>query len=71
MSSSGYKCGCTVVRREESIDTPHLWTRENLFRGLHESLARIRIDYVDVMQLHKPQRRAPLPPVLDNPVTIG
>jgi aryl-alcohol dehydrogenase-like predicted oxidoreductase len=49
------KCGCTVVRRDESTDdTPHVWTRENLFRGLHESLARMRIDYVDLMQLHNP-----------------
>ena len=49
------KCGCTVVRRDETTDdTPHVWTRENLFRGLHESLARMRIDYVDVMQLHNP-----------------
>ena len=32
------KCGCTVVRRDESTDdTPHVWTRENLFRCLHES----------------------------------
>jgi aryl-alcohol dehydrogenase-like predicted oxidoreductase len=64
------KCGCTIVRRYESTDdTPHVWTKENLFRGLHESLARMRIDYVDVMQLHKPQRRAPHRPVLDNPET--
>jgi aryl-alcohol dehydrogenase-like predicted oxidoreductase len=49
------KCGCTVVRRDESTDdTPHVWTKENLFRGLHESLARMRTDYVDVMQLHNP-----------------
>jgi aryl-alcohol dehydrogenase-like predicted oxidoreductase len=35
------KCGCTVARRNESTDdTPHVWTKENLFRGLHESLAR-------------------------------
>jgi aryl-alcohol dehydrogenase-like predicted oxidoreductase len=33
------------------------------------ALARMRIDYVDVMQLHKPQRRAPHRPVLDNPET--
>lgn len=47
------KCGCTVVRRDEHTDdTPHIWTRENLFRGLHESLARMKTDYVDVMQLH-------------------
>ena len=49
------KCGCTVVRKDENTDdTPHVWTRENLFRGLHESLARMRTDYVDVMQLHNP-----------------
>jgi len=47
------KCGCTVVRRDEHTDdTPHIWTRENLFRGLHESLARMKTDYIDVMQLH-------------------
>ncbi|MBV9471291.1 MAG: aldo/keto reductase [Abitibacteriaceae bacterium] len=49
------KCGCTVVRRDENTDdTPHVWTRENLFRGLNESLARMKTDYVDVMQLHNP-----------------
>ena len=49
------KCGCTVVRKDEHTDdTPHVWTRENLFRGLHESLARMKTDYVDVMQLHNP-----------------
>jgi aryl-alcohol dehydrogenase-like predicted oxidoreductase len=49
------KCGCTVVRRDEHTDdTPHVWTRENLFRGLHESLERMKTDYVDVMQLHNP-----------------
>ena len=49
------KCGCTVVRKDEHTDdTPHVWTRENLFRGLHESLERMKTDYVDVMQLHNP-----------------
>src|SRR5215208_3281028 len=49
------KCGCTVVRRDQSTDdTPHVWTKENLFRGLHESLTRMGMDYVDVMQLHNP-----------------
>ncbi|RYG34425.1 aldo/keto reductase [bacterium] len=49
------KCGCTVVHRDEDTDdTPHVWTRENLFRGLHESLERMKTDYVDVMQLHNP-----------------
>jgi len=49
------KCGCTVVHKDENTDdTPHVWTRENLFRGLHESLARMKTDYVDIMQLHNP-----------------
>jgi len=49
------KCGCTVVRRDDSTDdTPHVWTRDNCFRGLHESLARMKTDYVDIMQLHNP-----------------
>src|SRR5215210_9449555 len=33
------KCGCKVTYKDENTDeTPHEWTRENLFRGLHESL---------------------------------
>jgi aryl-alcohol dehydrogenase-like predicted oxidoreductase len=49
------KCGCTVVHRDANTDdTPHVWTRENLFRGLHESLERMKTDHVDVMQLHNP-----------------
>ncbi|HEY6684379.1 MAG TPA: hypothetical protein VI030_15455 [Propionibacteriaceae bacterium] len=70
MSSSWRQSAAARSARDESTDeTPPVWTRENLFRGLDESLARMRIDYVDVMQLHKPQRRALSPPVLDNPVT--
>src|SRR3954463_14742792 len=47
------KCGCTVVHKDaDTDDTPHVWTRENLFRGLHESLQRMKTDYVDLMQLH-------------------
>jgi aryl-alcohol dehydrogenase-like predicted oxidoreductase len=49
------KCGCTVVRQDDQTDeTPHVWTRENLFRGLHESLERMRTDHVDLIQLHNP-----------------
>jgi aryl-alcohol dehydrogenase-like predicted oxidoreductase len=49
------KCGCSVVRRDENTDdTPHVWTRENLLRGLHESLQRMKTEYIDIMQLHNP-----------------
>lgn len=44
------KCGCTP----EGSEWRHIWTRENLFRGLHESLERLRVDSVDIMQLHNP-----------------
>ena len=39
------KCGC-------GPGGGHVWTRENAFRGLEESLRRLKTDYVDVMQLH-------------------
>ncbi|WP_245558814.1 aldo/keto reductase [Aestuariimicrobium kwangyangense] len=49
------KCGCTVVHKDETTDdTPHVWTKDNLFRGLHESLERMKTDHVDLMQLHNP-----------------
>jgi aryl-alcohol dehydrogenase-like predicted oxidoreductase len=49
------KCGCTVVRRDENTDdTPHVWTRDNLFRGLNESLQRMKTEAIDIMQLHNP-----------------
>jgi aryl-alcohol dehydrogenase-like predicted oxidoreductase len=49
------KCGCSVVRRDDTTDdTPHVWTRENLFRGLHESLQRLKTETIDIMQLHNP-----------------
>jgi aryl-alcohol dehydrogenase-like predicted oxidoreductase len=49
------KCGCTVVRKDENTDeTPHVWTRDNLLRGIDESLARLRRNFVDLLQLHNP-----------------
>ncbi len=49
------KCGCKVTYHDEKTDdTLHVWNRENLMRGLHESLERMKTDYVDIMQLHNP-----------------
>jgi len=49
------KCGCNVTPRDaDTDDTPHVWTRENLFRGLNESLARMKTTTIDIMQLHNP-----------------
>ncbi len=38
------KCGCSP--------RGHVWTRDNLFRGVHESLERLRTKRIDIMQLH-------------------
>ncbi len=40
------KCGCHP--------DGHIWTKENLFRGLQESLQRLRTDYIDLIQPHNP-----------------
>ena len=49
------KCGCLVRKKDDGMfETPHVWTKENLFRGLHESLQRLKTDAIDVMQLHNP-----------------
>ena len=47
------KCGCTDTRPTAN-NSDHVWTRANLLRGLEGSLARLRRDRVDVMQLHNP-----------------
>lgn len=47
------KCGCTDTRPTEN-NSDHLWTSDNLWRGLEGSLARLGRDCVDVMQLHNP-----------------
>lgn len=47
------KCGCTDTRPQEN-NSDHLWTRDNLWRGLEGSLARLGRDSIEVMQLHNP-----------------
>ena len=49
------KCGCPPGDGERpNWGGEHIWTRENAFRGLHESLKRLNTDYIDVMQYHNP-----------------
>jgi aryl-alcohol dehydrogenase-like predicted oxidoreductase len=48
------KCGCTVVHVGDHDETPHVWTRDNLLRNIDESLARMKTDHVDLLQLHNP-----------------
>jgi aryl-alcohol dehydrogenase-like predicted oxidoreductase len=48
------KCGCTVVNAGDHDETPHVWTRVNLLRNIDESLARMKTDHVDLLQMHNP-----------------
>ena len=48
------KCGCDPQDMGDRIDTPHLWTRENLLGNIEGSLKRMKTDYVDILQLHNP-----------------
>jgi aryl-alcohol dehydrogenase-like predicted oxidoreductase len=54
------KCGCLVgappaPRGERS---PHVFTRDNILKGVEQSLARMRTDHLDVLQFHiSPSRK--------------
>jgi aryl-alcohol dehydrogenase-like predicted oxidoreductase len=54
------KCGCLVgapaaPRGERS---PHVFTRDNIMRGVEQSLTRMRTDHLDVVQFHiSPSRK--------------
>jgi aryl-alcohol dehydrogenase-like predicted oxidoreductase len=47
------KCGCLVgapaVRGQTS---PHVFTRDNILAGVEQSLARMKTDYLDLVQFH-------------------
>ena len=47
------KCGCLVVGPPpEGQRFPHVFTRENILAGVNQSLARMKTDYIDVLQFH-------------------
>jgi aryl-alcohol dehydrogenase-like predicted oxidoreductase len=53
------KCGCLVgapaVRGQTS---PHVYTRDNIIAGVEQSLARMKTDYLDLVQFHiSPSKR--------------
>jgi aryl-alcohol dehydrogenase-like predicted oxidoreductase len=54
------KCGCLVGAppAPRGQTSPHVFTRENILAGVEQSLARMRTDYLDVLQFHSsPSRR--------------
>ena len=50
------KCGCLVGAPQPQEPTagprPHLFTRENIEAGVHQSLTRMKTDYIDLLQFH-------------------
>jgi aryl-alcohol dehydrogenase-like predicted oxidoreductase len=48
------KCGCLVgaAPAERGQRQPHIFTRENIVNGVNQSLARMKTDYLDVIQFH-------------------
>ena len=47
------KCGCQVGPRPPGGGRmPHVFTRENIVAGVHQSLTRMKTDYIDVLQFH-------------------
>lgn len=48
------KAGCKLTRADGYDQVSHIWTRDRILRNIEESLARMKTDYVDVLQLHNP-----------------
>src|SRR5262245_34227728 len=48
------KCGCLVGAPPAPAGerNPHVFTRENIVAGVNQSLARMKTDYIDVLQFH-------------------
>lgn len=46
------KCGCAYVQHEDHIEINHVWEKDVVQRNLETSLARLRTDYLDLLQFH-------------------
>ncbi len=56
------KCGCLVGAppAPRGQTSPHVFTRDNVLKGVEQSLARMRTDHLDVLQFHISPSRATL-----------
>jgi aryl-alcohol dehydrogenase-like predicted oxidoreductase len=56
------KCGCLVGAppATRGQTSPHVFTRDNILKGVEQSLARMRTDHLDVLQFHISPSRATL-----------
>ena len=48
------KCGCYLVDKGDKIETTHVWTAQQLQENIDTSLRRMKVEYVDIWQLHNP-----------------
>ena len=49
------KCGCTERREPHHVNgSIHEWTRDNLYRGVEQSLERLNRGSLEMVQLHSP-----------------
>jgi aryl-alcohol dehydrogenase-like predicted oxidoreductase len=46
------KVGCEMVPAGDHDETPHTWTRDHVLWNIDDSLAKMRTDHVDLLQLH-------------------
>lgn len=46
------KCGCVYTQHEDHLQIDHHWDREVIERNLETSLARLRTDFIDLLQFH-------------------
>src|SRR5271170_6891770 len=54
------KCGCLVGAAPAPVGqvSPHVYTRDNIIAGVEQSLARMKTDYLDLVQFHiSPSKR--------------
>ena len=56
------KCGCVVgaTPAPRGQRNPHVFTRDNIVAGVEQSLARMKTDYLDVLQFHASPSRQTL-----------
>ena len=55
------KCGCFVGDEAAAGGRfPHVFTRENIVAGVNQSLARMKTDYLDLVQFHASPTKAEL-----------
>jgi len=54
------KCGCDP--KDKGGQGGHIWSRDQLLKNIDGSLKRLKLDYVDILQLHNP-KLADNPPI--------